>query len=92
MWLLLATGCSVWISGAEQDARLASLGYVDTDGDGRPDVPPDDTDDPDVDGAPGDWDDPDILVERIEEGLQSSGGGMNVDLARDVDGALSRMV
>ncbi len=103
MWLALATGCSVWISAAEQDARLADLGYVDSDGDGRPDVPDDDTDgddtddtddtDDDTDGrGPGTWDDPDILVEKLEDDLQSSGTGMNVSLQRDVDGALSRMV
>lgn len=87
MWVALLTGCSIWIPVSEQDARLAELGYVDIDGDGHPDVP-DDT----GGGGPGDWDDGDIVVEMIEEDLQSSGGGMNVALLRDVEGTLSRMV
>ena len=94
MWLVLAIGCSTWISLAEQDARLADLGFVDVDGDGHADVTltEDGGTTTPVSQGPLDWDDPDIVVERIEEGLHSKGGGMNVDLGRDVDGTLSRMV
>lgn len=82
MWLL--AGCGSWITPAEQDARLAELGYVDTDGDGHPDVP-DDTDEL-GDPGPHTWDDADIVVEKVKRGLESSGGGMNVDITRSANG------
>lgn len=91
MWWVLLPGCATWISAAEQDERLADLGYVDEDGDGHPDVP-DDSGDPGDDGAPHDWDDGDLVVVKIEEDLSSAGGGMNVDLLRDADDTLSRIV
>lgn len=94
MWLWTALACGTWITAAEQDARLAELGFVDVDGDGHVDVTttPTDSGTTGEDPGPGDWNDPDLVVERIEEGLQSSGGGMNVDLLREVEGSLSRMV
>jgi hypothetical protein len=88
MWLLCITACSVWITADEHDARLIELGYVDLDGDGRPDVP----DDTVPDGPPVDWKDTDLVVMRIKEDITSVGGGRNVAVNRDVDGTRSRMV